>query len=441
MYKIGMVSLGCPKNQVDAEMMLYSLKQAGFEISSEESQADAIIINTCGFIEDAKAEAIENILEAARYKSEGNCKALIVTGCLAERYKDDVTAEIPEVDVCVGIGSNGNIAEIVKNAIEGKKQNYYGAKEDLDLNGKRILGGYPFTTYLKVADGCDNCCTYCAIPKIRGRMRSRTIEDCVAEAKHLAQNGVKELIVVAQDTTAYGTDIYGKSMLPKLLKELCKIEELHWIRTLYTYPEKITDELLEVIASEDKLLKYLDMPIQHVNGEILKKMNRKGDLKSLTALIEKIRAKIPNITLRTTLITGFPGETEEQFAELAEFVKQTRFDRLGCFTYSAEEGTMAAEFENQVDDQTKTDRMENIMDMQMTIAAEKNEEKIGTVSEVIIEGWDDYIKCYFGRTVYDAPEVDGKIFFLSTRPLKIGDFVKVRVNDCIEYDLLGELEE
>lgn len=440
MYKIGMVSLGCPKNQVDAEMMLYSLKQAGFEISPEESQADAIIINTCGFIEDAKAEAIENILEAARYKSEGNCKALIVTGCLAERYKDDVTAEIPEVDVCVGIGSNGNIAEIVKNAIEGKKQNYYGAKEDLDLNGKRILGGYPFTTYLKVADGCDNCCTYCAIPKIRGRMRSRTIEDCVAEAKHLAQNGVKELIVVAQDTTAYGTDIYGKSMLPKLLKELCKIEELHWIRTLYTYPEKITDELLEVIASEDKLLKYLDMPIQHVNGEILKKMNRKGDLKSLTALIEKIRAKIPNITLRTTLITGFPGETEEQFAELAEFVKQTRFDRLGCFTYSAEEGTMAAEFENQVDDQTKTDRMENIMDMQMTIAAEKNEEKIGTVSEVIIEGWDDYIKCYFGRTVYDAPEVDGKIFFKAYKPLKIGDFVKVRINDCLDYDLLGEEE-
>ena len=440
MYKIGMVSLGCPKNQVDAEMMLYSLKQAGFEISSEEAMADAIIINTCGFIEEAKAEAIENILEAARYKSEGNCKALIVTGCLAERYKDDVTAEIPEVDVCVGIGSNGNIAEIVKNAIEGKKQNCYGAKEDLDLNGKRILGGYPFTTYLKVADGCDNCCTYCAIPKIRGRMRSRTIEDCVAEAKELAQNGVKELIVVAQDTTAYGTDIYGKSMLPELLKELCKIEELHWIRTLYTYPEKITDELLETIASEDKLLKYLDMPIQHVNGEILKKMNRKGDLQSLTALIEKIRAKIPNITLRTTLITGFPGETEEQFAELAEFVKQTRFDRLGCFTYSAEEGTMAAEFENQVDDQTKTDRMENIMDMQMTIAAEKNQEKIGTVTEVIIEGWDDYIKCYFGRTVYDAPEVDGKIFFIAKKPLKIGDFVNVRINDCLDYDLLGEEE-
>lgn len=441
MYKISMVSLGCPKNQVDAEMMLYSLKQAGFEISPEEAAADAIIINTCGFIEDAKAEAIENILEASRYKQEGKCKALIVTGCLAERYKDDVTAEIPEVDVCVGIGSNDNIAEIVKKAIEGEKQNYYGEKDALNLNGKRILGGYPFSAYLKVADGCDNCCTYCAIPKIRGRMRSRKIEDCISEAKQLAENGVKELIVVAQDTTAYGTDIYGKPMLAELLKELCKIEGLHWIRTLYTYPDKITDELLDVIASEEKLLPYLDIPLQHVNGKILKKMNRKGDKESLTALINKIRAKIPNITLRTTLITGFPGETEEQFSELAQFVKEMRFDRLGCFTYSAEEDTIASEFENQVEEQTKVSRMENIMDMQMTIAGEKNEEKIGSVTEVIIEGWDDYIKCYFGRTVSDAPEVDGKIFFMSTKQLCIGDFCKVRINDCLDYDLLGELEE
>ena len=440
MYKISMVSLGCPKNQVDAEMMLYSLKQAGFEICSEEANADAIIVNTCGFIEEAKAEAIENILEAAKYKQGGNCKALIVTGCLAERYKDDVTEEIPEVDVCVGIGSNGKIADIVKSAIEGKKQNRYGEKKDLDLNGKRILGGYPFSTYLKVADGCDNCCTYCAIPKIRGKMRSRKIEDCIAEAKTLAENGVKELIVVAQDTTAYGTDIYGKPMLSKLLSELCKIDGLKWIRTLYTYPEKITDELLDTIAQEPKLLKYLDMPIQHVNGEILKRMNRKGNQETLTALINKIRAKIPNITLRTTLITGFPGETEEQFSELAQFVKDIRFDRLGCFTYSAEEGTAAAEFDNQIDEQTKVDRMENIMDMQMTIAAEKNKEKIGTVTEVIIEGWDDYIKCYFGRTVYDAPEVDGKIFFMAKKPLKIGDFVMVRINDCLDYDLLGEEE-
>lgn len=441
MYKVSMVSLGCPKNQVDAEMMLFSLKEAGFELSPEESQADAIIINTCGFIEDAKAEAIENILEASRYKAEGNCKALIVTGCLAERYKDDVTEEIPEVDVCVGIGSNGNIAEIVKNAIEGNFKNSYGEKTDLDLNGKRILGGMPFTAYLKVADGCDNCCTYCAIPKIRGRLRSRTIEECVKEATELAANGVKELIVVAQDTTAYGTDIYGEPKLAELLSELCKVDGIHWIRTLYTYPDKITDKLLDVLASEPKLVKYLDIPLQHINGEILKKMNRKGDKQSIEALIAKIRNKIPNITLRTTFITGFPGETEAQFEELAEFVKKTRFDRLGCFTYSAEEDTLAAEMENQIDEQTKVSRMENIMDMQTIIAAEKNEEKIDSVTEVLIEGWDDYIKCYFGRTVGDAPEVDGKIFFMSTRPLVIGEFVNVRVNDCLEYDLLGELEE
>lgn len=441
MYKVSMVSLGCPKNQVDAEMMLKLLSDAGLEICSAEAEADAIIINTCGFIEAAKAEAIENILEAAEYKKDGKLKALIVTGCLAERYRDDVTEEIPEVDVCVGLGSNGKIAEIVINAIEGKKENAYGEKTDLDLNGERILGGYPFSTYLKVADGCDNCCTYCAIPKIRGKMRSRRIEDCVNEAKKLAENGVKELIVVAQDTTAYGEDIYGESKLPELLSELCKIEGLHWIRTLYTYPDRITDELLDVIAKEEKLVKYLDIPIQHVNGEILRRMNRKGDKGSLSGLIDKIRAKIPEITLRTTLITGFPGETDEQFTEMAEFVKEKRFDRLGCFTYSAEEGTIAAEFDCQIDEQLKNDRMENIMEMQMTIAAEKNEEKAGSLTEVLIEGWDDYIKCYFGRTVADAPEIDGKIFFMSTKPLKIGDFAKVRINDCIDYDLLGELEE
>jgi ribosomal protein S12 methylthiotransferase len=292
-----------------------------------------------------------------------------------------------------------------------------------------------------VADGCDNCCTYCAIPKIRGRLRSRTIEECVKEATELAANGVKELIVVAQDTTAYGTDIYGEPKLAELLSELCKVDGIHWIRTLYTYPDKITDKLLDVLVSEPKLVKYLDIPLQHINGEILKKMNRKGDKQSIEALIAKIRNKIPDITLRTTFITGFPGETEAQFEELAEFVKKTRFDRLGCFTYSAEEDTLASEMENQIDEQTKVSRMENIMDMQTIIAAEKNEEKIDSVTEVLIEGWDDYIKCYFGRTVGDAPEVDGKIFFMSTRPLVIGEFVNVRVNDCLEYDLLGELEE
>ncbi|MBQ6848167.1 MAG: 30S ribosomal protein S12 methylthiotransferase RimO [Clostridia bacterium] len=440
MHKVCMVSLGCPKNQVDAEKMLSLLVEGGLELTSVEAEADAIIINTCGFIESAKAEAIENILEAAKYKDEGNCKALIVTGCLAERYRDDITEEIPEVDVCVGIGANSKIAEIVKKAIAGERKNYYGEKTDLNLEGERILGGMPFTAYLKIGDGCDNCCSYCAIPKIRGRMRSRTMEDCVAEAKSLAQKGVTELIVVAQDTTAYGTDLYGEPRLAELLTELCKIEGLHWIRTLYTYPEKITDKLLEVIAKESKLIKYLDIPIQHINDDILKKMNRKGDKELISGVIDKIRARVPEMTIRTTLITGFPTETDAQFEELAEFVKETRFDKLGCFTYSAEEGTAAAEMEGQVEEQIKQDRCDNIMELQMGIAAEKNEEKVGTLTEVLIEGWDDYIKCYFGRTPWDAPEVDGKIFFMSDRPLVIGEYVTVRINDCLDYDLLGELE-
>lgn len=437
-YKVSVVSLGCPKNQVDAEMILASLDKAGLEITSAEAEADAIIINTCGFIEEAKKEAIENILEAAAYKSNGNLKALIVTGCLAERYKDDITEEIPEVDLVVGIGSNSKIAELTVSAIEGKAKNSFGPKEDLDLNAERILGGYPFSAYLKISDGCDNCCTYCAIPKIRGRLRSRKIEDVLAEAKKLAENGVSELIVVGQDTTAYGEDLYGESKLPELLSELCKIEKLHWIRTLYTYPERITDELLEVISKNKKLVKYLDMPLQHADGEILKRMNRKGNRESLTALVQKIREKIPEITLRTTFITGFPGETDEQFCSLHEFIKEVRFDRLGCFTYSAEEDTAAALFENQIAEQTKQDRMELIMTDQMTIAAEKNEEKIGSVVEVLIEGFDDYIKCYFGRSTADAPEIDGKVFFTSDTPLVIGDYVYVLVNDCLEYDLLGE---
>ena len=438
MYKISMVSLGCPKNQVDAEMMLYSLKQAGYEIGVPEAEADAIIINTCGFIEDAKSEAIENILEAAQYKRDGNCKAIVVTGCLAERYRDDVTAEIPEADVCVGIGSNGNIAEIVKNAIEGKAKNSYGAKEDLNLNGKRVLGGWPFTAYLKIGDGCDNCCTYCAIPKIRGRMRSRTIEDCVTEAKELAAQGVREIIVVAQDTTAYGIDIYGESRLCELLSELCKIEGIEWIRTLYTYPERISDELLQLLAQQPKLVKYLDIPIQHANGEILKRMNRRGDSQSLLALVNKIRDLVPDITLRTTLITGFPGETEEQYEEMHKFVREARFDRLGCFTYSAEEDTIAASYPDQIDEQVKQDRAEHIMETQLDIASAKNEAKIGTVQRVLIEGWDDYIKCYYGRSEADAPEIDGKVFFMAKEPLVIGDFADVQINDIIEYDLLGE---
>ncbi len=437
--KIAMVSLGCPKNQVDAEVMLKKLADAGFIIGAEESEADAIIINTCGFIEEAKREAIENILEASLYKKDGNCKALIVTGCLAERYKDDITEEIPEVDMVIGLGSNKDIAKLVEEAIDGNLKNSYGEKSELPIDDKRILGGYPFSAYLKISDGCNNRCTYCAIPLIRGVMRSRTIESCVNEAKELAETGVREIVVVAQDTTAYGEDLYKRPMLAELLRELCKIEKLHWIRVLYTYPERITDELLEVIAEEEKIVKYLDIPLQHIDGDILRRMNRKGNKDSITALIEKIRNVIKDVTIRTTFITGFPGETDEQFATLHQFVKDTRFERMGCFTYSPEEDTPAAEFDGQIDEQTKNDRMSLIMDSQMIISAEKNAEKQGKKVEVLVEGYDDYLKCYFGRTGADAPEVDGKIFFLATRPLTFGEFVTVQINDSIEYDLLGEM--
>lgn len=437
--KIGMVSLGCPKNQIDAEQMLARLADAGFEITSDEAQADAVIVNTCGFIEEAKTEAIENILEVAAYKTSGSLKALIVTGCLAERYRDEITSLIPEVDLVVGIGRNAEIVSLVSSALEGKTANAYAPAEDLLMDGGRILTTPPYTAYLKVADGCDNCCTYCAIPAIRGRFRSRPMEEVLAEARRLAVGGVKELIVIAQDTTGYGADLYGEPKLAELLQKLCEIEGLHWIRTLYTYPDRITDRLLDTIAGEEKLVPYLDIPLQHCDGEILRRMNRTGDRESLTALLSHIRAKLPGVTLRTTLITGFPGEDEAAFTSLAEFVREIRFDRLGCFAYSAEEGTPAADFPDQVEAQVRQDRMENIMNDQLTISAERNAEKQGKTLEVLVEGYDSYIRCYFGRSAADAPDIDGKVFFLSPRPLEVGSFVLVRINDTIEYDLLGEL--
>ena len=441
-YKIGMVSLGCPKNQVDAEVMLADLRNAGYEITPLEAEADVIIINTCGFIEDAKSEAIENIIEAAKYKSDGPLKALIVTGCLAERYRDEISEEIPEADVVVGIGKNAEIVDIVKQALEGKTENRYGEKWELPFGGDRILTTPPYTAYLKIAEGCDNCCTYCAIPLIRGHFRSRPMDSCIAEAEKLAAEGVRELILVAQDTTRYGEDLNGGvSLLPQLLLNLAKIEGLNWIRTLYTYPERITDELLEVIATEEKVVPYLDIPMQHANGEILKLMNRSGDTESLKALVEKIRAAVPNITLRTTMLCGFPGETEAHFEELCRFVREVEFDRLGCFAYSEEEGTPAAGFDGAVEPQTRQDRAENIMELQLSVTARKNEAKIGSLQEVLCEGYDNYIRCYFGRSAADAPEIDGKIFFISPRPLEIGEFYKVRINDTLDYDLLGELEE
>ena len=436
--RVGMVSLGCAKNQVDAERMLYMLKEEGFEIVADAALADVVIVNTCGFIESAKQEAIDTILEFCTLKQEGRIKAVICTGCLAERYREEVMKEIPELDAVVGIGKNSEIVRIIRDIYAGEQEiTEFGEKEALDIEGERVLSTQPFTAYLKIAEGCDNCCTFCAIPLIRGRFRSRPIENIVAEAKHLAANGITELVVIAQDTTRYGEDIYGESRLPELLRELCRIDGIKWIRTLYAYPERITDKLLDTIASEEKLVKYLDIPLQHCNEEILRRMNRGGSRESLTALIKKIREKIPGVILRTTMLTGFPGETEEQFAELCQFVKEMKFERLGCFAYSAEEGTPAAEFEDQVPIKIKEKRSEIVMEEQMFISDRFNESQLGKTLEVVTEGFDRYAECWFGRSAMDAPEIDGKVFFTSDRKLAIGEFVNVTIDDVMDYDLLG----
>ncbi|MBQ5889849.1 MAG: 30S ribosomal protein S12 methylthiotransferase RimO [Clostridia bacterium] len=438
--KIGMVSLGCPKNQVDAEIMLYRLKEAGYEITGNEGEADLVIVNTCGFIEDAKREAIDNILELGQLKEDGSLKGLIVTGCLAERYANEVIDEMPEIDALLGIGCNADIVSVVERVLSGEKGiALFAEKEKLDMDSDRILATPRYTAYLRVADGCDNCCTYCTIPSIRGHFRSRTMESVLDEANRLARRGVRELVVIAQDTTRYGEDIYGKLMLAELLNKLCEIDGIEWIRILYAYPERITDELLDTMASQPKIMKYIDIPIQHCNGEVLHNMNRRGDRQSLTELIAKIRAKMPDVAIRTTLITGFPGETEEQFTELCEFVNEIGFDRLGCFAYSAEEGTPAAEMPNQCEKTVKERRAEVIMNDQLRIISEKNQEKIGKTLDILVEGYDNYIRCCFGRSYADAPEIDAKIFFASSSPRPSeGDIVKVEIFDTIEYDLLGQ---
>ena len=439
--KVGMISLGCPKNQVDAELMLARLHQGGYYITNDESSADVVVINTCGFIDDAKKEATENILEMGALKNEGRIKGIVVTGCLAQRFGEEVKAELPEIDVVLGIGENSDICNAVAAAYKGDGYCKIGDNMNLCFEGERVLTTPRYTAYLRISDGCDNCCTYCTIPKIRGRFRSRKMEDIVAEATRLASRGVKELVIVAQDTTRYGEDLYGECKLSELLDGLCQVDGVKWIRMLYTYPDRITDKLLDTMARQEKVLNYLDIPLQHCNGDILKAMNRKGDRESLTALIGKIRAKLPDVTLRTTFITGFPGESEEQFTELCEFVREIGFDRLGCFPYSAEEGTFAAAMPNQVEDEVKIRRAEIIMDIQSRVVAENNENKLGSVQQVIVEGYDDYIKCYFGRTVADAPEIDAKVFFCTEGVgLADGDIVKVEINDTIEYDLLGALK-
>ncbi|MBQ1464242.1 MAG: 30S ribosomal protein S12 methylthiotransferase RimO [Ruminococcus sp.] len=437
--KVGMVSLGCSKNLVDSERMLYKLRKNGYQLVTEPGLADVAVVNTCGFIQSAKEEAIETILELGKLKEDGTLKKIIVTGCLTERYKEEAAELFPEADAVVGIGNNKDIVDILEQVLEGERYIKFAPKLDAELEGERIISTLPFFSYLKIAEGCSNCCTYCAIPMIRGKFRSVPMEDCIAEAKHLAENGVTELVVIAQDTSRYGEDIYGKSMLPELLRELCKIDGLKWIRTLYCYPERITDELLETIASEEKLVKYLEIPIQHCRGDILSRMNRWGDEEKLEALFKHIREKIPGVILRTTLITGFPGESEEDFNALAEFVQRVRFDRLGCFAYSREDGTKSYDFPDQIDTETASHRAEIIMEQQLLVSAENNEKLLGAELDAVVEGFDRFAECWFGRTPLDAPDIDGKVFFSSEAPLKVGDYVKIRITDTLDYDLIGEV--
>ncbi len=437
--KVGMISLGCSKNQVDGEKMLALLRQEGMEICPNAEECDAIIINTCGFIEDAKKESLEAIFETSQLKKKGRLKSVVVTGCLAERYRQELADEIPEADVVLGIGSNHRIAEAVRRAVEEKKRVVsFGHKEDLSLEGDRILANAPYYAYLKVAEGCSNRCSFCAIPLIRGDFRSRRMEDIVAEARMLADRGVKELNVVAQDTTRYGDDLYGKLMLPELLRQLCRIEKIHWVRILYCYPDRVTDELLDVMREEEKIVKYMDVPIQHVNGRILAAMNRRGDEASLKALCRHIREKVPGVVLRTTLIAGLPGETEEDFEELCRAVEEIRFERLGCFSYSVEEDTPAAGMEGQLDEEVKRRRADVVMEVQQRVAQSVNEGFLGRTFEVAVEGTDPETGRYFGRSYMDAPDIDTRVYFTSRRRLQAGDFVPVKVTASEGYDLAGE---
>lgn len=434
--KIGLVSLGCSKNQVDAERMLSSLVGEGFELCNDAAMCDAVVINTCGFIEDAKRESIEAILEFCQMKGS-RLKAVAVTGCLAERYREQLAIEIPEVDVVLGIGSNKHLGDALKAAIAGSKTLSFEEKTDLSLEGDRIIINQPYFAYLKVAEGCDNRCCYCAIPDIRGRFRSRRMEDILDEAKKLTAQGVVELNVVAQDTTRYGEDLYGKLMLPELLRELCKIEGVGWIRLLYCYPDRVTDELIDVIASEPKIVKYIDMPLQHINDGILKSMNRRGDSKLIKEVLHKLRDKIDGVAVRTTFIVGLPGEGEAEFEELCKFVDDCGFERLGCFAYSPEEGTPAFAMKDQVEDQIKHRRADAVMELQMGIAESISRSLIGRQLTVLCEGYDEESGSFIGRSYMDAPDIDTRVYFRSRAGREAGEFVEVIIESASGYDVSG----
>lgn len=433
--KIGMVSLGCAKNQVDAERLLAMLRDAGYEICADAAKCDAVIINTCGFIEDAKKESIENILDFCAMKENG-LRGVIVTGCLSERYREQMAEEIPEVDAIIGIGRNGDIVSAVQRVLKGEKVQAYGEKEQLSLEGDRVLSGPPYSAYLKVAEGCDNRCTYCAIPLIRGPFRSRPMENILEEAKTLAAAGVTELCVVAQDTTRYGEDLYGRLALPELLTKLCALDGLKWVRILYCYPDRITDQLLDVMAREEKIVKYMDIPLQHANGRILGLMNRRGDAASLKALMERIRRRVPGVILRTTMITGFPTETDAEFEELCEFARQVGFERLGCFAYSTEEDTPAAEME-QVDPEIREHRARILMDAQAAVMERVQQSALGKKLEVLVEGREK--GRWYGRSYMDAPDIDTKVFFRDKNRHEAGEYVLVEITGGDGYDLEGRI--
>ena len=443
--KILFISLGCDKNLVDSEVMLGLLTKHGYTLTDDETQADVIVINTCCFIHDAKEESINTILEMAQYK-EQNLKALVVAGCLAERYKDEILKEIPEIDAVLGTTSYDSIVEAVNTALEENTGEHFEHYESIDYlpdnsEVERVVTTGNHMAYLKIAEGCDKRCSYCIIPKIRGRFRSVPMQELLNEAKRLASEGVKELVLVAQETTLYGKDLTGEKQLPLLLHELCKIEGIEWIRLLYCYPEEITDELIKVIKTEEKVCNYIDMTIQHSENRILQRMGRRTSREDLVAVIKKLRKEIPDITIRTTLITGFPGETKEQHKELLEFINDMEFDRLGVFTYSPEEGTPAAAMEHQIDEEVKLDRQAELMELQQDISAELGERRIGQELLVMIEGKVADEDAYVGRSQADAPGVDGYVFVNTPETLVSGDFVRVKITGALEYDLIGEISQ
>lgn len=434
--KIGFISLGCNKNLCDTENMMGLLSEDGFELTPYPEEAEVIVVNTCGFIESAKQESIDAILEMAEYK-EQCCKLLVVAGCLAQRYPDEIRNDLPEVDVIIGTTAFPEIVEAVKKGLAGEKESYiYDIDKPECENLPRVRTTPEYTAYLKIAEGCDNRCTYCAIPYIRGKYRSRSMENILAEAKALCDDGVKELIVVAQDTTRYGIDLYGEKKLSELLCELCKIENLQWVRVHYCYPEELDDKLIETIKTQEKIVKYLDIPVQHGSDSVLRRMGRKTDRKSIEELVEKLRCEIPDITLRTSIIAGFPGETEDEFNELCEFLEKVRFDRTGVFAFSCEENTPAAKLKGQIDEETKEARRDKAMELCQRISLERNEAMIGKVITVMAEGFEDNL--YYGRSGGESIEIDPKIYFGAHRELEAGDFVEIEIKSADIYDLYGE---